>query len=80
MANETPREFVAVLEPRDRVMAEVARGLLESEGIPVVVQSFQVLWYDGIMTADAGAWGRILVPAHLAPAAEGLLADFFDAE
>jgi len=70
-------EYVSIMEPRDAVAAEVARGLLESEGIPVVAQSYQVPWYNGIMTAAVGAWGRILVPAHLSSAAEEILAAYF---
>ena len=73
---ETP-EFVSVMEARDSISAAVARGLLESEGIPVMVQSFQIPWYNGIMTAAAGAWGRVLVPAHLADAASQILAAYF---
>lgn len=74
---ENTREFVSVMEARDSIAAALAKGLLESEGIPVLVESFQIPWYNGIMTAAAGAWGRILVPAHLASSAVQILSAFF---
>lgn len=74
--DESP-EYVSILEARDAVTAELAKGVLESEGIPVLVQSFQVPWYDGVMTAAVGAWGRILVPANLAPRAQQILDAYF---
>ncbi|MDH7569342.1 MAG: DUF2007 domain-containing protein [Armatimonadota bacterium] len=71
------RGYVTVLEPPNSVAAELARGLLESEGIPVFVQSFQVPWYDGIMTPGAGAWGKVMVPARFAEPARALLEAYF---
>ncbi|NLC55418.1 MAG: DUF2007 domain-containing protein [Armatimonadetes bacterium] len=74
----TDPQLESVFEARDSVAAELARGVLESAGIPVLVQSFQVPWYDGVMTAGAGAWGRLLVPSHLADDARQILTAYFE--
>lgn len=74
---ENNREFVSVMEARDSIAAALAKGILESEGIPVLVESFQIPWYNGIMTSAAGAWGRILVPEHLASSAAQILSAYF---
>jgi len=76
--HEEAPDLTSVMEARDSISAAVARGLLEGEGIPVMVQSFQIPWYNGIMTAAAGAWGRVLVPTHLADAARQVLAAYFE--
>ncbi len=74
---DSTEEFVVVMEPRDSVAASLAKGILENEGIPVLVESYQIPWYDGIMTPATGAWGRILVPARLASNAKAVLSAYF---
>lgn len=73
-----PPPLETVLEARDAVEAELVRGILEDAGIPVLVESYQIPWYDGIMTAATGSWGRVLVPAPMAAQAREALAAYFE--
>jgi len=45
----------------DELMANSVKDLLEQEGIPAVIRSFQIPAYDGIAKMMRPAWGDILV-------------------
>jgi hypothetical protein len=68
--------FEAVYRAADETTAELIRGLLEGEGIPVAFKSQQVPWMDGVMRMGAGFWGDILVPKELADKAREIIAAY----
>lgn len=47
--------------PPDELMANSVKDLLEQEGIPTLVRSFQVPAYDGIAQVMRPAWGEVMV-------------------
>ena len=51
-----------VFRAQDEITANLIKGLLESEDIPVIIQSHMIPWLDGAMTAAEGHWGDIVVP------------------
>ena len=51
-----------VFRAPDETTANLVRGLLVGEGIPALIESRQVAWMDGIMTAGEGYWGDVVVP------------------
>lgn len=54
--------LVTVYRAPDEAMANIIKGILESESIPVTVASRQIPWMDGIMTMGEGFYGDLLVP------------------
>lgn len=63
----------SVYRAPNEMTAQIIRGLLESEGIPVFIKSLQIPWYDGIMTAAEGYWGDIMVTEDLAEKAKMII-------
>ena len=55
-------DLVVVYRAPDEVTANLVKGLLVGEDIPVVLKSAQVPWMDGIMKMGKGYWGDIVVP------------------
>ena len=68
--------MIKVFEAPDELAAITLREMLEEEGIPVFVQSYQVPWYDGIMRVAKGFWGRLLVRDEDAERAKEIVEDF----
>ncbi|MCX7785757.1 MAG: DUF2007 domain-containing protein, partial [candidate division WOR-3 bacterium] len=50
-----------VYKPENELMAMSIKSLLEQSGIPVVLRSYQIPWYNGIAKMMRPAWGEILV-------------------
>lgn len=50
-----------VYKPENELMAMSIKSLLEQSGIPVVLRSYQIPWYDGIAKMMRPSWGEILV-------------------
>ena len=53
--------FIKVKNVENRFEADIIMGVLENEGIPVMVRSFHDTSFDGIFESQKG-WGVILVP------------------
>lgn len=66
-------------EPENEIEAQALIGMLESEGIEIVVQRRADTAYPGIGDAASG-WGRLLVRAPDLAKAQGLIADYLEAE
>jgi len=45
----------------DELMANAVRDLLEQNGIPALIRSFQIPAYDGIARMMRPDWGQVLV-------------------
>jgi len=53
--------LAVVLRPADEFMAQSIKDLLEQNGIPAMVHSFQIPAYDGIARMMRPSWGEVLV-------------------
>jgi hypothetical protein len=58
---EDSMEFVKVKIVENQFEADIIKGVLENEGVPVMVRSFHDTSFDGIFESQKG-WGVILVP------------------
>lgn len=56
------KSLVTIFRAPTELVANIIRGLLESEGIPVTISSRQIPWMDGVMTMGEGFYGDLLVP------------------
>lgn len=65
--------LVVVFRAPNEVTANIVRGLLVGEDIPVVLESRQVAWYDGVLTMGEGYWGDVVVPRQFADASRRLI-------
>jgi hypothetical protein len=65
-------------EPENEIEALALIGMLESEGIEVVAQRRADTAYPGI--GDAAGWGRLLVGGADLAKAQGLVADYLEAD
>jgi len=71
--------FVPVYRAPTEAIAQIVRGLLVSESIPVVLESRQVSMYDGVMVMAEGYWGDLLVPGSQADRAREIIQAFENA-
>jgi hypothetical protein len=60
----------------DEFMANSVKDLLEQEGIPAMIRSFQVPAYDGIARMMRPNWGEVLVSGTDLDRAQELLESF----
>ena len=68
--------LVVVYRAGDEFVAGVIKGLLEGEGIPVVLESKQVPWLDGAMKMGEGYWGDVVVPRKDEERAKKLIEEY----
>ena len=54
-------KIVSIYKVQDELTGNMLKSLLEKEGIPTILRSFQIPSYDNIMTISYGAWGDIQV-------------------
>jgi hypothetical protein len=54
-------EIVSIYKVEDELTGNMLKALLEKEGIPAILRSFQIPSYDSVMTLAVGAWGDIQV-------------------
>ena len=74
--NQTNQEdinYIPVYRAPKETIGEIVRGLLESEGISVMVRSVQVPWTDGVMVMGEGYWGDLLIPEDQADHAREII-------
>ncbi len=53
--------LVAVYKAENELMANTIQALLEQNGIPALVHSFQIPAYDGLAQVMRPVWGEVLV-------------------
>jgi hypothetical protein len=70
--------LVPVYRAPTETVAEIVRGLVESEGIPTTLKSVQVPWCNGIMVMGQGYWGDLLVPECEADRAREIIRAYED--
>lgn len=66
-------DLAVVFRAPDEVTANIVRGLLVGEDIPVLLQSRMVPWMDGVMKMGEGYWGDVLVPKGFAARSRNLI-------
>ncbi|MGC8862654.1 MAG: putative signal transducing protein [Armatimonadota bacterium] len=66
-------DLVVVFRASDEYIADIVKGLLEGESIPVILESRQVPWMDGVMKMGEGYWGDVVVPREHAARARELI-------
>jgi len=76
----TPVALQSVYRPENELMANAIRDLLEENGIPALVHSFQVPAMDGIAQVMRPVWGEVLVESEDAGRAAGLVKAFLATE
>jgi len=56
-------EFVELQEVSDEVSGVMMKGILENNGISVILRKAKIPWYNGIAsTWSTYYWGKLLVP------------------
>ena len=65
--------LAVVFRAPDEFTANIVRGLLVGEDIPVVLESRQVAMYDGALTMGEGYWGDVVVPEQYAARSRELI-------
>ncbi|MCE5322321.1 DUF2007 domain-containing protein [bacterium] len=58
--------LVVVFRAPDEMTANIVKGILEGENIPVVLESQMVPMYDGVFKTSVGYWGDVVVPEQYA--------------
>lgn len=66
-------DLVVVFRAPDEFTANLVNGLLVGEDIPVVLESRQVPWMDGVMKMGEGYWGDVVVPREHADRARKII-------
>jgi hypothetical protein len=70
----------AVYKPADEFMANSVRDLLEQNGIPALIRSFQIPAYDGLARVMRPVWGEVLVEEEDLSRAKELVEGFLASE
>jgi hypothetical protein len=70
----------AVHKPADEFMANSVRDLLEQNGIPALIRSFQIPAYDGLARVMRPVWGEVLVEEEDLSRAKELVDGFLASE
>jgi hypothetical protein len=73
-------ESVVIFHAPDEITANLLVDALEAEGIPAMISSQQIPWYDGIMQVAKGYWGDIRVLRSQEEMARRIVHDFFSAQ
>jgi hypothetical protein len=65
--------LVVVFRAPDEFTANIVRGILVGEDIPVVLESRQAAMYDGALIMGEGYWGDVVVAERHADRARELI-------
>lgn len=65
--------LVVVYRAPDEFIANIIKGFLLDDGIPVVLESRMVPWMNGIMKVGEGYWGDVVVPEQFAERSRQLI-------
>ncbi|NPV14251.1 DUF2007 domain-containing protein [candidate division WOR-3 bacterium] len=71
--------LIAVYRAENEFMANTIKDLLENNGIPAMIHSFQIPAYDGIAQVMRPAWGEVLVREEDSAPAKDLIQGFLAA-
>ncbi len=63
-------------KPEDELLAMSLKALLEQSGIPAIIRSYQIPYYDGLAKMMRPQWGEILVDEDDYEEAQQLINDF----
>ena len=55
-------DLVVIYRAPDEFVANMIKGFLVDDGIPVVLESKMAPWMDGVMKMGEGYWGDVVVP------------------
>ncbi|MHB9036553.1 MAG: putative signal transducing protein [Armatimonadota bacterium] len=66
-------DLVVVFRAPDEFTANIVKGILEGEGIPVMLESRMAAMYDGALTMGEGFWGDVVVPREFAERSRALI-------
>lgn len=72
--------LVAVYKAENELMANTIQALLEQNGIPALVHSFQIPAYDGLAQVMRPVWGEVLVAEEDLARAKECVAGFLAIE
>ncbi len=72
--------LIAVYRAENELMANTIKDLLEANGIPAMIHSFQIPAYDGVAQVMRPAWGEVLVRQEDSPTAKDLIEGFLAAK
>lgn len=73
MPDDQGENLVVVFRAPDEVTANIVKGLLEGEGISVLLESRMVPWMDGVFKVNEGYWGDVVVPREHAAKSRELI-------
>ncbi|MGQ9678210.1 MAG: putative signal transducing protein [bacterium] len=68
--------LLQVYRAENEFMANTIKDLLETNGIPAMIHSFQIPAYDGIAQVMRPIWGEVLVEEEDAATAKKLIEGF----
>lgn len=68
--------LMAVCQVENELMANAIRDLLEQNGIPALIHSFQIPAYDGVAQMMRPHWGEVLVAEENLAQAKEIVAGF----
>jgi hypothetical protein len=68
--------LVSVYKAPNELAAVTIRSLLEEQGYPALIRSFQVPMYDSIAMMMRPHWGEVLVPEEVAEEAHEIVNDY----
>lgn len=68
--------LVQVYRAENELMANTIKDLLETNGIPAMIHSFQIPAYDGIAQVMRPIWGEVLVREEESAIARELIDGF----
>ena len=66
-------DLVVIFRAPNEVVANIVKGLLVGDNIPVILQSRQVPMYDGALTMGEGYWGDVVVPREHADRSRAII-------
>lgn len=65
--------LVVIYRAPDEFIANIIKGFLEEDGIPVVLESRMAAMYDGVLKMGEGYWGDVVVPEQYAKRSRQLI-------
>jgi len=69
-------DLVVIYRAPDEFIANLIKGFLEDDGIPVVLESRMAAMYDGALIMGEGYWGDVVVPEKYAERARQLIEEY----
>ena len=77
-ANNNSADLVIVYRAPSMIAANMVKGLLENNQIPVLVRSLQIPMYNDVALMHCSVWGELLVPKTHEHQAADLIRDYLD--